>query len=357
MKRFRSVPISSVVLWSLIVVMTLLIIFSIFVRRSEPVVEEPAERAYPVRLLTLTARDLPDVVSLPGRVEPMVRARLPVDKPGRVVERLAQRGDTVTNGQVLLRLDARLWEAMLAAAEIELREAEKEYRRWIDLEAAGAVSGSDMDMIRTRLERARVAHTEASTHVSQCEVRSPADGRINDHYVEVGEHATEGMAVFELVVTDPVKVRLDVPERDAPALAEKQTLTFTASVLPGREFTGTVSFAASATRPGHATFAMEAIVENPDEHLMPGMIIEARFQRGMMNGALAVPLEAVIPRRGEHMVFIARDGRAVRRLVRIDRISGEEAVLSDGLQAGDHVVVSGNRTLIDGALLAPLESP
>ncbi len=355
MKSINKPARSSLVLWSLIILMLGLTVFSIFVRRSEPELSEAEEKAYPVRIQQINPTDRADMLLLPARLEPALRARLPSDKPGRIATLLADRGDAVTNGQVLLRLDDRLWRAMLEAARIEHREAERAYQRWADMEEAGAVSASDMDEIRARLDRANVAVIEAETHVSQTEVRSPADGVINNRFVEQGEYATEGMAVFELVVTDPIKVRLDIPERDAPALASQDRISFRVLVLPDQVFTAQVTFTAAAATPANNTFPLEAVAANKDGRLQPGMLAEVTFQRGILTGSLAVPLEAVIPRRGEQFVFVAQDGRAVRRLVRIDRIAGENAILADGVNPGEWVVIQGNRALIDGALLHIVE--
>lgn len=342
---------SSVVIWSLITIMLGLIIFSVFIRRKEPVAFEPPERAHRVNHQRITAESLDDMLLLPARIEPSLRARLPADKPGRITGLFVDRGDTVSVGDLLVQIDNRLWLAALEAVSIELREAEKEFNRWRDLEAAGAVSSSDMDQIRTRLDRARVQQAEATTHVSQCEVRSPADGVINERFVETGEHATEGMPVLELVVTDPVKLRLDVPERDAASLGAVTEIPFTVGVLPGRTFIGRVVFTAAAAQEANNAFRMDVEVENPDGTLKPGMIAEVSYPRGRLDGAIAVPLDAIIPRRGEHYVFVAEDGRAARRLVRIDRIAGSRAVIADGLRDGDVLVTGGHRALTDGALL------
>jgi len=346
---------STLIIWILIAVMALLIVFSIFARREEPELEMAKEKAYLVEILPLTPESLEDMLLLPGRIEPLLRAQLPAVKPGRVDALLVDRGSVVTNGQVLMKLDARLWLSNLEAAEIELREAEKELTRWNDLESVGAVSSSNMDQIRTRVDRARIQRNEALTHVSQCEIRSPADGVINERYIEVGEYATEGMGVFELVVTDPVKIRLDIPERDVGHFRQTTRVEFTVSVLPGQTFTGAITFAASASQADNNAFRMEIVADNDDGLLKPGMIAELRYPRGRLEHAIIAPLDAIIPIRGEHTAFVAESSRAVRRVVRIDRLAGSRAVISEGLAAGDRLVIRGNRALVDGVLLEEVD--
>ncbi len=347
----REIQRSSIVLWTIIAFMLVLVALSMVLRRAIEEEEAPPERPIPVHTMVVERRDVSDRVHLPGRIDPDLRAHLAVAKGGVIVEVLADKGDAVEEGQLLLRIDDRTWRAMLAQAEIELREAEKDERRWRELVETGAVSASDFDAVRTRAERARVQADDARTHVEQCEVRSPATGRINARLVEVGEYAPEGGAVFELVVNDPVRLTLDVPERDIGALALGDELAFRVLVLGDDERTGKITHISEAASPLNNSFRVQATVPNPDRRLRPGMIATAVIERARREGAVLAPLSAVIPRRGEHFVFVADEDRAVRRLVRIDRILGTEAVLASGLSEGDELIYEGHRELIDGAAI------
>jgi len=341
---------SSIVIWSLIAALMVLVILSMTLRRSEPERESLPERSFPVRIQEVQPREVDHVIRIPGRMEAHTISRLAVDKGGRVVEIMADKGDRVDQGQALLKLDDRLWRTMLSQAEIELREAEREMRRFTEMAQTGAISTSDVDHVRARLDRARVSKQEAQVHVEQCLVTSPFDGVVNDRYVEIGEFAPEGSAVFEVLRLDPMKLTLDIPERDIAAIKHGQSLVFEIAGLGATRMTGTVTHVASVAFPENNSFRVEATVPNPDETLRAGMIASARFVRAHNEQAVVIPLSSVIPRKGEHIVFIAnKDNRAERRLVKIDRISGENVVLSSGLKAGEQLIVEGHRLLVDGA--------
>ena len=100
-----------------------------------------------------------------------------------------------------------------------------------------------------------------------------------------------------------------------------------------------------------SAFRVEAVVANPAGELKPGMIASVQFKRGARDGAIVIPLAAVVPARGEHVVFVAKDDRAERRVVRIAAIAGQSAVIESGVDAGDEVIIRGHRALIDGALI------
>lgn len=345
------IALSSVILWLIVGLMIFLVFLSVTMRREEEELETPPERAVPVETIFVETQPVTDMIQLPGRIEADVRSRLAVDKGGRVVEILAERGDPVQADQVLLRIDDRVWKRLLEQAEIELEDAQRAYHRWHHLAASGLISTGEYDTVQTRLDRARVSLADAELHVEQCRVTSPAAGVINDRFVEVGEFAPEGSPVLEFVIIDPAKLTLHVPERDVASVQLGEPLSFTVSVLPGKSFEGTITHVAEAGSLENNSFRVEVRVDNKDRVLRPGMIASARLIRERHEEAIVIPLSAVIPRQGEHFVFLAREDRAVRRLVKIDRILGEDVILAEGLEVDDELVLEGHRTLIDGSLI------
>lgn len=322
----------------------------VFARMNKPEedVSTDKERPVAVRVVEIAPRAMPDVIQLPARIEPVQEAQLPAERAGQVVERLADKGDRVEAGQVLLRVDGRLWETARRRAAIEVRDANRDLARWKELEKTGAVSASDYEAVVRRQEAAAIALEEAGVFLDQCEVRAPFAGEIVDRLVETGDYANEGQAVLRLVRLDRVKVAFDVPEQDIVAVERGQEKTFTLAALPGREFRGAVTFVSSQAARDSNSFTVELEADNRDGALKAGMIAQVSLVRRMREAAVVVPLAAVVPRKGEHYVFTVEDGRAVRRRVLIGAMLGHEAVLEGGVEAGDRVVVEGHRGLQDG---------
>ena len=346
----------SLLAWgSLAAVVALIVAFARMEKPEEEVVAD-RERPVAVRVMEIVPRRVPDAIRLPARIEPVQEAQLPVERAGRVVELLAEKGDRVEAGKALLRVDGRLWEAALRRAEIEARDAARDLARWKELEKTGAVSASDFEAVERRRETAEIALEEARTFLDQCEVRAPFAGEIVDRFVEVGDYANEGQAVLRLVRLDRVKVAFDVPEQDVAAVEPGQEKPFVLAALPGREFAGTVSFVSSQAARDSNSFAAELDADNADGALKAGMIAEVSLLRRMRERATVVPLAAVVPRKGEHYVFVEKDGRAVRRRVLVGAMLGHEAVLESGVAAGDRVVVEGHRGLQDGMALAVVDA-
>ena len=350
--KSKSYILGSFLVWgALTLVVALIVVFGALKKRPEPVAAEE-EKAVAVRTIAIAPRNVQDVLNLPARIEPLQEANLGAERAGRVVEILAEKGQAVAAGQPLLRVDGRLWDAARRRAEIETRDAERDWKRWQELEKTGAVSASEYEAVARRRDAAQIALDEAETMLSQCEVRAPFAGTVVDRLVDVGDYANEGQAVLRLIRLDRVKVVFDVPEQAVAGLAPGQTKAFTLAALPGREFTGTATFVSSQADRASNSFAAELEADNADGALKAGMIAQVAVVRQEREGALVVPLAAVVPRKGEHYVFAAVDGRAVRKRVRIAALTGHEAVLESGVAPGDRIVVEGHRGLQDGMKVA-----
>lgn len=332
---------------ALVIVVALIFAMPMLKKPEEKKVVEP-EKPVAVRTLTIELRTVEDALLLPARVEPLQEANLAAERAGRVVELLADKGQAVEAGQVLLRLDGRLWEAARQRAEIEERDASRDLKRWKELEKTGAVSGSEFESIQRRQESARIALDEAEVMLSQCEVRSPFAGVLVARQVEVGDYANEGQVVLRVIRLDQVKLTFDVPEQDIGSLLLGQKKTFTLAVLPGREFTGEITFVSSQAARESNSFPVELKVDNADGALKAGMIAQVALVRREREGAVVVPLAAIVPRKGEHYLFALENGHAIRKRVQIAALMGHEAVLESGVAAGDQIVVEGHRGLQDG---------
>ena len=338
----------SFLVWGALAMVVALIFAMPMLKKPEEKKAVEPEKPVAVRTLTIELRTVEDALLLPARVEPLQEANLAAERAGRVIELLADKGQAVEAGQVLLRLDGRLWEATRQRAEIEERDASRDLKRWKELEKTGAVSGSEFESIQRRQETARIALDEAEVMLSQCEVRSPFAGVLVARLVEVGDYANEGQAVMRVIRLDQVKLTFDVPEQDIGSLRPGQKKTFTLAVLPGREFTGEITFVSSQAARESNSFPVELKVENSDGALKAGMIAQVSLVRREREGAVVVPLAAIVPRKGEHYLFAVENGHAVRKRVQIAALMGHEAVLESGVATGDQIVVEGHRGLQDG---------
>lgn len=342
--------------WSVPTLALILIVLLVIIGIPRDEADMLPETSVPVRVLTVRPQTLHDRIVLPGRVAPNSRVRLSVEKGGRVVELPVDKGDRVGQGDVLLRIDDRHWRAQHRQATVELENAERDLKRWEQMRADGVVADSDYDAVRRRYDIAAAMEASAAVHLEQCTLVSPFDGKVDRREVELGEYVNEGQAVFQILVPKPLKIHVNVPERDVGKVAFGDICQISIPSLPGVVWTAKVNFVAQEALPGGFSFPVELIVQEPSDGLRSGKIVDVSMLREQKEGVMMVPLAAVIPRRGEHLVFVAVDEIAERRVVVLDRIVGQYAVLASGLQAGEQLVVEGHRALQDGEWISIEES-
>ncbi|MCX7817609.1 MAG: efflux RND transporter periplasmic adaptor subunit [Kiritimatiellae bacterium] len=316
-------------------------------RQTEPRPATPP-RTVPVRVVTATSDGVRDVLDLPGRVEAIYAATLAAERAGRVVQVAVERGDRVRAGAPVARVAATLWEARRDQAAVELREAERDLRRREALAESGAIAPHELDAARARADRARAAFAEAEEYVRQCTVTAPSDGEITERLVEPGEHVAEGQAVARLVDVSNVRIVVEVPEQRVDEVTPGTPVRVVVGDPPLLVRTGQIAAVAAEADPRSRTFRAEIRLDNRERRLRAGQIVRVEVDRPMPAGWVAVPLPAVIPRRGEHVVFVATGGHAERRRVELERIAGGFALLSAGVVAGESVVIEGQRDLADG---------
>ncbi len=330
----------------------LILVALIFVMMSmKPKAEkktEVEEAAMPVSTITVRLTSTADIVFLPALIEANVNAVLSAEKPGRITELNADRGDRVEKGQLLMQIDDRVWQANLKQANIAAKDAQRNYERFKKLQADGAVADSEYESIEKAYIQAEAMATDAQVNIEQCRVVSPITGIINDRFVEVGEYVQPGSPVFQVVDKAVVKVVAQIPEKDIYSIKPGHRMSFKVQPLPERKFEGEVTFVASQADGRNNSFRAEITVDNSDGTLRPGMIAQLEFQRGMNENTVSLPMSAVLPSKGDHIVYLAKNGQAVRRNVQIEQITRERALISGGLDSGDEVIVEGNRTLRDG---------
>ncbi len=317
--------------------------------RPKPELPEPhAEPRTPVTTSRAQARTLDDIATFPARIEALSDVWVAAEQGGRVTEIGAREGETVEKGAVLLRVDDRLRATALRRAERMARDARRDFERLTELRRDGAVSASDYEAMESRAALAEVALEEARVVLDQCVVRAPIRARIEERRVDSGEFVQPGQPLFRLVDAARVKAVFDLPERDTLSASPGDTHNFRLDALPDRYFSGMIGFAAGTGARASGAFRVELDADNAEGLMRPGMIARVAYRRGAIAGAIVLPQQAIVPALGETVVFVVEDGRAIRRIVRIGAFIGEHAVIRAGVEAGDEVILEGNRSVLDG---------
>lgn len=204
---------------------------------------------------------------------------------------------------------------------------------------------------QAEVESARAAASIAEKAVADTVVRAPYSGYVSDRPIAVGEYITPSSVVATILLTNPLKLQLQVPELDAPRVQVGMPVSASVDAYPDRKFAGRVTAVNPAVDPASRSFTVEAAIENPDNALRSGMFATARITQPGGGQSVYVPSESVVRDQNTNSfrVFTVKDGVAHLKVVQIgDEENGWVQLLS-GVAADEEVAVNNQQQLYEGA--------
>ncbi|MHB8912741.1 MAG: efflux RND transporter periplasmic adaptor subunit [Lysobacter sp.] len=308
-----------------------------------------AER--PVTVTTAQARLQPwtDTVQALGNV----KARESVTVTAKVSETVQRvhfaSGDLVAAGAPLVTLSGQSQQAALTAARAAASEADSLYRRQSELAAQQLIARSALDSQRATRDAARARVAQVRAEIGDRTIRAPFAGVLGLRQISPGSLVTPGTAIATLDDTARVFVDFPVPEAMLANVAVGQSLSATSPAYPGRNFDGIVSTVDARVDQATRALTIRGDFANADRALRPGMLLQVTLSRPD-RPALLVPEIAVVQVGNDAYVFRVKPDNSVERVdVQIGARRGGLAEVSEGLKAGDRVVVDGTGKLRPGS--------
>ena len=199
----------------------------------------------------------------------------------------------------------------------------------------------------TASSAARLLSSQA--RLSKTTIRAPFDGFVGLRKINIGDYATTGEELVDVVSLDPLRVEFSVPETLLAQIRQQQEIDVTVGAYPNEVFTGIITAIAPQINVQGHSVAIRANLPNPDLRLRPGLFAQIEITLITKPNALVVPEQAIWPIGQDKTVYIVVDGVAKQRTVQIgQRQPGEVEILS-GISEGDEVVTAGQMKIFDGA--------
>lgn len=264
----------------------------------------------------------------------------------------------------------------VAAARVTYELAEKNLKRAEKLIESGDVSQSFFDEQRTRRDQLReqyevalaqarqnfaavqvartnVANAEAAlalarTNLAYAVIPAPIDGYVAERTADLGEYVSPQQKVATLVRTNPLRIRIDIPEQAIPDVQVGQSVSVTTSAWPERNFSGKVARIAPNVSAESRTLTVEAEIENSTGLLKPGQFATVRILQPRAEPAVLVPSRAVATEAGVSRVFVIKNGHAEQRIVQTGQTEGDLIEIKNGVAADELVATSNLQMLSDG---------
>ena len=343
-------------------------------------------------------------VDVVGTLAAVDQVTISSEADGKVRRILADLGDRVKAGQVLIELDSEkqqyTYEQQQAAlarslaqygatdpkqlpeiektpearrANAELVQATQAFDRASELHKRTLISQQALDDARAALQSARSRYDaalqsgkdlRASIQASEAtmkladrqlrdtQIRAPFDGYVEKRLVNMGELVKAQMPVMAIVRLDPLKVIAEIPERMTPWIADGRPVELRVDAYQNRTFTGTVTRISPAVNASTRAFPFEARVSNADAALKPGTFARVHLEIGKVDDVLTLPYSAIQYRYGVNRVFVVAGDKLVVRELSLGERLGDRVEILSGVKQDERIAVTDVDTLTEGQAVA-----
>jgi len=311
-------------------------------------------------------------MELSGRISPHLIAEVRPQVGGIIQKKLFIEGSDVKAGQVLYQIDPATYKAAYANAKAALARAEANLvpirlkeERFRELVAINAVSRQDYDDASAMLKQAEadVAANQAAVEVARINldytsVKAPISGRIGRSTVTDGALVTASQAAPMATIQQLDPVYVDVTQSSAELLRLKRNLAN--GEIKGQDASqakvkllledgssypqeGILKFSEVSVDQSTGSVTLRALFPNPNQLLLPGMFVRGIVQEGVSEQAILVPQRGVTRNpKGEAMVMVVGVEEKVEpRVIKVSRTVGDNWLVSEGLKAGERVILEG----------------
>jgi RND family efflux transporter MFP subunit len=339
-----------------------------------------------VEVATVVQQDTPIYSEWVAVLDGYVNAQIQPHVSGYIIKQNYKEGSVVSKGNVLFEIDPRPFKASLDQAKAQLAQAEAQFgkasldvQRDIPLAQARAIAQSQLDTeIQAKLgaqavvQAAKANVEQAELNIEWTRVTSLVGGIAGSAQVQIGNLVGPSSVLTSVSQVDPIKAYFTVSEQQftdfhrrfptqASVEEQRRRIPLQLMLADGSvyERTGTIYFADREINPATGTIRIAGVFPNPNNLLRPGGYGRVRASVRTQNGALLVPQRAVTELQGSQQVaVVGADNRVSIRAVKVGERVGNLWIVTEGLKAGERVVVEGLQKVRDGAPVraVPVES-
>lgn len=205
-----------------------------------------------------------------------------------------------------------------------------------------------VDVARTNVANAESQLALAKKNLSYAVIPAPIDGFVIERVADLGEYVSPQQKVVTIVRTNPLRIRIDIPEQAIPEVKVGQSVSITTSAWPDKNFAGRVARIAPNVSATSRTMTVEAEINNSGNTLKPGQFATVRILQERAEPAVLIPARAVLNQAGVNRVYVIKDGHAEQRLVQTGQTEGDLIEIRNGIAADEQVATSNLEKLTDG---------
>jgi membrane fusion protein (multidrug efflux system) len=311
---------------------------------------EVQESSRNVRVLELAPDTLAEYFEITGPVAPVRGTELSAQESGPVVEIMAPKGAVVEAGESLLLQERDILLAQREAAAAALATQAYNLDKVQKLFDAGKVSRIELLNSETQYQGAKAQADISAERYDRALIKAPYGGVVADRFVELGQMVQPGQPVVRFI--DPYTLKLEgYLTGNQIGWAREGVAAEVNLGDDGQTAAGNVSWVGMEADRMTGKFKVEIQIPNPDLEYRSGVIGRARIPKNINRDVVTIPRDAIMEGRHGQEVFVVRSDRAHRQAITLGPDQGAMVMVTEGLKAGDLLVVRGHRELVEGSLV------
>jgi RND family efflux transporter MFP subunit len=334
-----------------------------------------------LRLATIKPSDNTVVVTLPATTMAFAQANIFARASGYIDKRKVDIGDDVKEGELLAHITAPEIEHQIAQAQASIGQSQASLQQaQANAQLANVTWGRDKPLVSEgwvtkqqgtvdeqtlQAQQAAVGVAQSNLAAQQAQLKvlqqqqdyqsvvAPFDGVITQRNIDVGNlvqaDSTSGTFMFTIMQSNVIRTQVHVPQDQAFGLDPGVGAKIRVAEIPGRDFLGKVTRVADALEPNTRTLLTEIDVANPDGALTPGTYCTVELDIPRKVPSLTVPSDAVVFNADGLRVAVLENGVAHFHKITVTRDMGTSVDVSDGVKAGDQVILNPPVDLAEGS--------
>jgi len=312
------------------------------------------ERVVSVKTISATLNEFKDVIEALGNVRANEQVLITSQNADIVEEVAFNDGQSVKQGDVLVRFNDQQERARVKELEANLAESVAQLNRFQGLLSKKATSKSQVDEQEAKTKAISAQLLIARTQLNDLTIHAPFDGVLGFREVSVGSYVKSGEVITSLDDLSLVKVDFSVPERFFTTIKTGQQVSARNKAYDNEVFVGRISSVDSRIDANTRMIKVRAEIPNKQAKLRPGMLLTVEVERKIDN-VLQIPESAIIPIEDKHYVFVVSDGKAQRKAITVGRRKPGIAEVLNGLTENEIIVTEGALKLRQGTSVNVLE--
>jgi multidrug efflux system membrane fusion protein len=303
-------------------------------------------------------KDMPIYLDGLGTVQAFNTVTVHTRVDGALVQVNFSEGQDVKTGDLLAVVDPKPYQAALDQAKAQAALDQVTLKRQADLRARNVIAQQDYDTAVANAQKSKAAADAAQVNFDYCYIKSPIDGRTGVRLIDLGNviHAADQSGIVVITQLHPISVVFTLPEQNLQEILNQGGANggLHVSVLDRGNTTtldeGALAVVDNEIDQATGTVKLKATFPNNDLKLWPGKFVNARLILTTRKNAMVVP-QSVVQRgpQGTYAYVIKPDKTVEMRPIKVAQTENNQALIDNGLQPGEQVVVDGQYKLQPGA--------